>query len=444
MWKIYYLLLAVAVVITACGSSQYTPEPIEQVTPPPAARTYFSPELAAQFLSEVEAVWDADNGALWGIPLHAPLIIANHLTHQAVANMPDYGSIFTYQDGMYTGFLPENIFVGGTQTFGGRTWYVVSWSSYMLYSADDKLMRLRTMTHGGFHALQPGIMGSGGGAPTHLDTLDWRPYTFIEMNALLVALESTGDERLTAMHDALSIRAARQQDLARGQINSEVMHEISEGTAQYTEYMLNMEMPEVLADIRQWIDEGLGKSYAWLTFGYFGGAMYSMLLSEMNADWKTNVRFNTNLGDLLMDAVGITELSPLEAIDLSRYEYERIMAAEQAWFELRDSIAENARMIFAADSSVLNLPFTGELPFGELNQVSIGQGLVLHGTFEFVGEFGTLSITNGYFLYWHNRVCASDIEINGNHITGSYWELTLNDGFEVVQERNNFTVQRTE
>jgi hypothetical protein len=257
------------------------------------------------------------------------------------------------------------------------------------------------------------------------------------MYALLAALDSYGDERLAAIHDALAIRAARHQQRTQFELYSEFAFEISEGTAQYTEYRLNLSMYETIADIRQRVDQSIGKSFGWLTFGYYGGAMYSLLLSELDVNWKNGLLYSTDFGGLLMSAAGITELRPLEEIDLSVYNYEKIIEAEQVWLNTRERIYTNATAIFDSGEPVLQIPFGGNIPFEILDQLLIPAGLVWSGTFVLSGIFGELNITEGYLLSgMYFSICAVGLETDGRRATGSYWELTLRDDFEIVRDTN--------
>jgi len=434
---ILFLLLLFAVIVStfvACSN-----EDINMYYHPPR-QTPFSTDLATQYLAELEALWDTDSGELWGIPLSIPYIIVDNITRKAVANMPDYDGIFTYENGAYVGFLPNDIVIGTTQELGGRIWYILSWD-LLKYNADNMTQRLRHMSREGFHTIQLELFSGFSGWSHHTGTKENRLSTFLEMHALLTALNSDGEERLDAIYDALSIRAARHQSLTRYQVGIETSHEIFEGTAQYTEYMLIFEMGKILPDIRWHLEYYVGGPYAWLTFAYFGGAMYALLLSEMNVDWKNGLSFGTDLGRLLKDAVGITELRPLDEVNLLIYEYERIVAAEEVWFEQHDKIAANAETIFAAGRTLLEIPFSADMSFSTLEHIFTSRGLVFYGTFEATGVFGRLSITDGHLLHGHGiryKICAAEIEIDSNRITGSYWELILNYGFEVIQDTNIF------
>jgi len=443
MWKIFFVIVALAM-LTACGRGRVAEEERIAVEPPaPAVRVPFCAELAAEYIVEIEALWAQDNGDLWGVNLHVPFIIADNVTRQAVANMPDV-------DGNYITYLPDIAFFGAGNNFGGRTWFVATWD-YYAFNTENRAERLRRSAHAGFHGLQRSIFSGIGLRTDEARSQAHRLSTFLEMYALLAALESDGETQLSAIRDALSIRAARHYTLDTFAVHNTLSQEILEGTAQYTEYVLVLEMDEILADIRQNLNSSIGKSYAWGAHGYYTGAMYALLLDKFEVDWKTNLSFSSDLGALLKNALNITSLPHINDIDLTLYSYENIVAAEAIWFERYDRIVQNSTAIFASAHPVLSIPFTVELPFAELDQVFLGTRLVLYGSFTATGLFGELTITEGYLLFQDNWICAAALQIDGNRITGSYWELILNDGFEVMQEMNifgqyleRFTVRRVE
>ena len=72
-----------------------------------------------------------------------------------------------------------------------------------------------------------------------MDELNARISVMLEMNALLAALGATGDDRLLAVHDALSIRAERRRDNP-GIATGENAFEINEGTAVYTDTRMTL------------------------------------------------------------------------------------------------------------------------------------------------------------------------------------------------------------
>ena len=71
-------------------------------------------EIAEQLFAQVDRIHTEDNGALWGVKLHVPHIIADPITRFAVANRPYPGNFLTKQGNVYTGILPDSKFIGST------------------------------------------------------------------------------------------------------------------------------------------------------------------------------------------------------------------------------------------------------------------------------------------------------------------------------------------
>ena len=97
--------------------------PTEQVPSPICIDT------VSNIFERLNAVLDSDGGALWGVNLHGPVVIADAATRYAIANMPDVdGDIFTKHDSLYVGQLPEGTLIGLTASyFGGMLWGMITW-----------------------------------------------------------------------------------------------------------------------------------------------------------------------------------------------------------------------------------------------------------------------------------------------------------------------------
>ena len=106
----------------------------------------------------------------------------------------------------------------------------------------------------------------------------WVSY-LLELNALVFAVKSDDDnERLIAVHDALSIRHARR--LAHGTADNENVFKISEGTAVYTELHLMFSRDEIMEIVRHWPEVSMyweNITLVAMAYGYFHGALYGML-----------------------------------------------------------------------------------------------------------------------------------------------------------------------
>lgn len=62
-----------------------------------------------------------------------------------------------------------------------------------------------------------------------------------------------------------------------------------------------------------------------ILYGYYGGALYAMLLDDFGIEFRHTATRNTDMGLLLMEALDI-ELVSLDEIDLEKYGYSAISA----------------------------------------------------------------------------------------------------------------------
>ena len=408
---------------------------------------------------------DADAGYLWGISLHGPVVIADAITRYAIANMPDVeGEIFTRQGNFYVGRLPEGTQIGNTAShFGGRRWGMVTWGMIEA-NADNTELIVDVMLHELFHAKQPYIFEGWFGNTSrniHMRELEARISIRLEINALLTALHSTGDERLAAIHDALSIRAERRR-LNVSAYFEENLYEIAEGTAVYTEAVLGRNnLADRIALIERYM--AVTGDYNIIDmFGYYSGALYALLLDEFDIEWRIGISWECDLGALLKDGIGFTEIIPFNEIDLERYGYAEIRLFEDAWVVEVERLSQEAWDALAGPLFLIDA--TGEFGQGEDNDVRVlflhGLGVysynefdyddenifflvgghndertIFYGNFTYAAEFGELEVTGGFLMLWRamwrHGIPAYNIEVDDNRITGTNWVLTLNEGFEL-------------
>ena len=413
-------------------------------------------EKAAYLIERLEAILYADNGNHWGISLHGPVVIVDTVSRQAVANMADVdGKIFTRQGSVYIGQLPERTLIGNTASyFGGRLWGMVTWGLVESRTYDiDSIVDI--MLHELFHAKQPYIFEGEWwtSSNAHMDGLDARISVRLEINALLYALSATGEQRILAAHDAISIRAERRR-LNPSADEGENIDEMVEGTAVYTEAVLARDnLADRIALVQKYMYADMGNTMR--RFGYHTGALYGFLLDELGVDWRQGLRFDSDLGELLKNALGFSEVVPFNEIDLERYGYSEIRPIEEAW------VAEYLRMKQAAHDALsgpllflnalgefleaedilvlflqdLELYSADEFDYGteDVFPLSPDEQTIFFGDFIYVSDIGELEVTGGYLMLWRamwrHGIPAYSIKTYGNRIIGSNWVLTLNEGF---------------
>jgi len=418
-------------------------------------------DTVSYLFEQLDAILDADGGSLWGIDLQGPIVFADATSRYAVANMPDVdGEIFTRQGNLYVGMIPEDIRIATWNVYlGGRFWAMVSWEQIST-NADETEQNIGIMLHKLFHTHQHSLFeGLAYWAfNDHLDELDARISARLELNALLYAMRTTGEERSTTILDALSIRAERHRNNT-DDVRGEVGHEIAEGTAVYTEVTL---LFDNLEDRLRHIEGYIHEEPDIRLFTYYTGAFYALLLDEFDVDWRTGLDWGDDLAAMLKVALGFERVIPFNEIDLERYGYSLIRPVEETWATEQGVLVQMAEEAFSgplliidalgelndweADIKLLNMDTFAPNNYDEFDygQEEIywsaynpqGHRLiqpVFYGDFIYTGAFGQLEAKGGLILIWHLRlrhsIPAYDIEVDGNIITGPNWVLTLNDGF---------------
>jgi len=293
-------------------------------------------EFAAYYFARLQAMWDEDDGKMWGIPLHTPIVIVCRQTSTVAANRPDSQHEFThyYIDGtaVYVSTLSMHISRMERKAWDGQIGIFIPLGLMQSYEwkgiggfigrTDRNLMQI---IHYVMHALQPSIMGVYGAyqmPPGH-----GRIYYHLEINALVYAATIDDRERAAAaIHDALSFRHIRRSiyhtDTAENQFK------ISEGTAVYTELRLVLNRNKINEIVQKWKVELVrqpGDAQVSFLYGYKAGALYGILLDDFGVDWRAHINgLNTDLGYMLQNALGITEFMPFDEIDVSRYGYSEL------------------------------------------------------------------------------------------------------------------------
>jgi hypothetical protein len=408
----------------------------------------------------MEARFDWDGGEMWGVDLNGPFMFACPITRQAVANRPagqGYFGLVNQMEGVYAGVLPSGpgVLIGNTASeIYEIVWGMMTWS-FVQSILPDTARVVGIMAHELFHAWQRELFtGQRPHSPPlhHMDELEERISIWIEIAALLHALETSGEERQQAVHTALSARAARHERNPDA-VPTEAVYEISEGTAVYTEMRVIMnDMTEKIP----WMEAYIDTHYAGKTLqliGYVTGALYGFLLDAFEVDWTRGLRWGTDLGALLKEAAGIENLTPFEELDLTRYNYESIRATETVW------AANNTRRVNAIyalfEHPALRLPMDGDFisddggihAYDLLFLPGIGDYVAAYcGNIEYAGAFGRVVITGGQFIigrtmgFW--EITAHGMELTETGAATSYWVLELNRGWRIAEDGGNFVIRR--
>jgi hypothetical protein len=350
--------------------------------------------------------------------------------------------------------LRSDIHIGATASyFSGLMWGMMPWDMAQSMKENEwtgETGVVRLLIHEGFHAIQDRVVHGEwlGSPPDYIDSYeDTRIGVLLELNALLAALRAEGDARTAAIHDALSIRADRQQRHPAQAIN-EFTIEISEGLAVFTEVMLTINSLDEKIEFFAGPVSGMNDAPMSL-FGYQSGGMYALLLELVGADWKQGLTYGTNLAALLQQALGITELTPFNQLNLEQYGYSQIASTQRAWIENRQRLmAEAEEALDRQPTLTLMGDYVMNWGLGGSFYISNdGMGrtrLVAYGHHTITGTNYQLKMQGAYMLYLWNprgvRIGAAvnvEIDENGSRAAAPTWVLEITDDRYMIRQADN-------
>lgn len=375
--------------------------------------------LANRYFEEAAALCEKDAGRLWGTSLCGPIVMADAATKTRVGNrpMPDAPP------------PPALGFANTALTWGDTRWTTIVWQ---LVPRDDAQARGRMMVHELFHRVQPalGLMGPDGDT-SHLDTLDGRYWLRLEWRALAAALGASGTAERAAIADALAFRRAR-RNAAPDLAEQERRFEINEGLAQYTGTLLAApDRRAAEADARRQLARAENEPSFVRTFPYPSGAAYGLLLDRHGERWRTRVKADSDLGELLMEASGEGPGGDVVAA-AARYDGPNLRAAEvRRDAEHQARVGELRRQF--VDGPVVVLPRANNASSLSAGRVAIpGAGMVVTG-YRVTAEWGTLVASSVLLSSTRSEVVLpAPKDPSSNPVAGDGWTLTLAPGWSLV------------
>ncbi|MCL2604947.1 MAG: hypothetical protein FWD90_10755 [Defluviitaleaceae bacterium] len=471
-----FFLIAFAIIFTGCSNKRnndtahtdYEAPPAEvispAVSPPPFIEDAplhvplsecFEPSIpldaALYYINKMNDILDEDDGAMWGMNLRGPFMFVDPLTLHIVANQPDAQGMLVRRGDLYVGIFPEGQNISASvEEFGGTLWAFMLWTDVHRYGD----WAVGVMVHKSRHVWDDAIFGpsENKGVPAADDENenDALKLIWLEMEILLYALAAQDEEtRRQAIRDAASVRNERRH---RGQHNqSDVEIELIEGTARYTEIVLANPDPAVRftvleARVAQTGNRGLAT--------YTIGALMCVLLDELGTDWRSGLRFpHSDLGSLLLDAAGITTVTPFTELCFEKYGYNEIVTRITQREENRAAIAEFALYAFA-NYPTLTMPCMGAMHDDNINPEFLripDLGFIIYGDVNILNLSGRLTVSNVPIRREGNRlfqltyaIPITNIRFDGNRAFGDNWEFVPNPGFFIEEMPNgNFRVRRS-
>lgn len=442
--------LLATLIFSACGK-----EASIQSTAPPTNGTNVEStnnfgsiplELVEHYFDQIKKLCDDDNGTLWGRNIYSPMLIIDPETHDIVANEPDNEGKLEKRGNVYVGKFPEDsIIANSTTTFGGKKWSMVNWPSIPDHDAE----RIELLCHEMFHYQQQllGLVSETdlGYDNSHMDEMDARISIQLEWNALISALKSQGSQREEAIRDALAIRFNRRKQFSS--TDNENKFEMHEGLPDYTGIKLSYTSDkELLKAVLRSETQILSRPSFVRNFGYLSGTLYGLLLDKAQPDWRANITYNSDLGELLQDAYDIQDIDALTTEIKSKYNYEQISKSEAKIKAKKDKTIADYITKFTKDPT-LSIPsdhWNYSFDPGTLQPLpDLG---TVYPTIEIKSDWGTLTVSDGGCLIASDNskavVSAQGIDIKANKITGNGWILVLANGYGIKENEQNYLVYK--
>jgi len=395
--------------------------------------------LAKSYFNELDSLCALDNGNLWGVNLYGATMFIFTGNRLIIANEPDNDGKLSYQNGLYTGKLPDNVNIANTSLdWSGKYWTMVNWDDI---SKDDGYSRDKLLVHESWHRNQKKLgINPVTSENNHLDELQGSILLKLEFMALNRALNSKQtDDKIKQLADALTIRAYRQALFPK---NNENIFELHEGMAEYTGFRLcgidKKLLPKVVAkQLERSADkEGLANSFPYLT-----GPAYGLLFDEFNENWRTDVKEGKTLPDIgcriINNKIPSDTIALKEAVAkiIAQYGADSLLKKETLKFEHQEQLVVGYKHKFLEGDILIIKNNNLQLGFNPQEKLTpVGNGVV-YKTMRLTGEWGIAEVKNGIFRSndWQFFILSAPISNVTGKISEADYDLFLNDGWQVTK-----------
>jgi hypothetical protein len=378
-------------------------------------------QLSAQYFQEAQALCERDGGKLWGVSICAPMVIYDRATQTIATSRPQPA-----------GPLPPPMgFVNAPLKWGDTTWAAFVWE---YFAGRPPRRRKELFLHEMFHGVQAGL---GVAAPflasEHLDNVEGRYWLRLEWHALDRALGTSGEQRRSAVRDALAFRHARRLLFPAG-AEPERAQEITEGLAAYTATVLVADTPaDAIASARDLlIVTGAPDESFVRTFAYLSGPAYGVLLDAASPGWPRRVRNTDDLGLLLANALGVEPATDVAAAALRHRGAEVRASEEQREQQQRDRLAELRRRF--VDGPVLVIRGGGNASSDSRGAIVLeGAGTVYFGEYRASVAAGMLEARDGVLVAsdGSSRQLPGPVLQDERTVVGDGWRFVVAPGWMV-------------
>ncbi|MGE5419950.1 MAG: hypothetical protein ACM3UT_07170 [Chloroflexota bacterium] len=408
--------------------------------------TYFTAEKASLYFKSIEDICNKDNGSLWGENLYGALMFVDRTSRRIVSNTPDSQGFLKGKDGIYTGFYPKELLIyTAPVNYGGTLFAMVP-----LPPEEDELRIKTRAIHVLFHLLQqkkglPPVLFN----QRNMDEKEARLYMKLEWKALKKAIMSEGDERLVAVRDALVFRGAS-RELYQKYAAEGNRFETYEGLATFTFTKLCSGSKE---ECRSRLIEYLDRIYSMPSYarvyGNIHGALYAALLYDAGYDIKSINADTLDLGRLVKETYKVElpaicrdvagSLAFSYDLDLiTKEEEERLAGIKERLYQLTSTFTEKSVVYMELESPYFDFEPEDIHPVDTLG--------TMYSAMRVSDSWGKLTVDKGGCLvsanYKYLRITSKGYKAEKNRISGEGWNLILNDGWELVEVKQNYFLRK--
>lgn len=408
--------------------------------------TYLTHDKAVIYFKRVEEICNRDNGKLWGNNLHGPMMFVDRTSRQIIANQPDKDGNLKLKDGVYIGIYPREKIINNTAVeFGGTLFGLAP-----LPPEEDEYRITTRAIHCLFHRYQylngifPAIFNS-----TNMDEREARIWLKLEWKALRKAINLEGEDKLTAIRDALIFRGTNQMAFP-GYVDEGNHFETYEGLASFTYTLLPSESMD---EFKRRLFENLDRIYSFQSYsqsyGVIQGALYATLLYQKGFDFRNILRDKEDLGRLVMEQYNIElpevcrDVAGSLAIsynldEIYREEEKRLQDIRERLHKQINIFNEKPVVFFDLES-----PYFDFEPEDVHSLDTLG---TLYSHIRVSDNWGKLTVNRHGCLISDNykqlRITAKGLKIDKNHVYGEGWHMILNETWVIEEMDENYFVRR--
>jgi hypothetical protein len=282
-----------------------------------------------------------------------------------------------------------------------------------------------------------------------MDEREARIWLKLEWKALRKAINLEGEDKLTAIRDALIFRGTNQMAFP-GYVDEGNHFETYEGLASFTYTLLPSESME---EFKRRLFENLDRIYSFQSYsqsyGVIQGALYATLLYQKGIDFRNILRDKEDLGRYVMDQYNIELPEVFRDVAGSlaiSYNLDEIYREEEKRLQdIRERLHKQIN-IFNEKPVVF---FDLESPYFDFEPEDVHSLDTLGSLYSHIrvsDNWGKLTVNRHGCLISDNykqlRITAKGLKIDKNHVYGEGWHMILNETWVIEEMDENYFVRR--